>query len=397
MRSSTRTAQAGKQRGPAIAWNFTDEFSQLATARAHFGAQLKEKLGKIVVAHLDTGFDPRHVTLPAGLRTDLQRNFVESDGAANDASDQTPTGVEFVRNRGHGTATLALLAGNRLDGSSPNWPDFKDYLGGAPLAAVIPIRIANWVVRFTTSTMVQGIDYARKNDAQILSMSMGGLSSEALVDAVNLAYDGGVVMVTAGGNSIAGVPTPKSIVFPARLRRVLAACGLMADGRAYANLQAGTMQGNYGPASKMETALGAFTPNVPWAQIDCGKVVDMDGAGTSAATPQIAAAAALWLAEHWDRVRQYSQPWMRVEAVRHALFSAAAKSTERMGTAETREKIGQGVLKAAGGAADPTSGGSGPAQASARPGVMGLAQFDLRRRRQRGARRNPVELDAPGC
>ena len=66
----------------------------------------------------------------------------------------------------------------------------------------------------------------------------------------------------------------------------------MADGHAYAGLQLGTMQGNYGPASKMDTALGAYTPNVPWAKIDCGAVVDMDGAGTSAATPQIAAAVA---------------------------------------------------------------------------------------------------------
>ncbi len=50
------------------------------------------------------------------------------------------------------------------------------------------------------------------------------------------------------------------------------------------------MQGNYGPAEKMATALGAYSPNVPWAQIDCGSIIDMNGAGTSAATPQIAAA-----------------------------------------------------------------------------------------------------------
>ncbi|TGV53828.1 hypothetical protein EN792_076875, partial [Mesorhizobium sp. M00.F.Ca.ET.149.01.1.1] len=96
--------------------------------------------------------------------------------------------------------------------------------------------------------------------------------------------------------------TPSSIVYPARYNRVLAACGVMGDGRAYSGLALGTMQGNYGPASKMATALGAYTPNVPWAEIDCRKVVDMDGSGTSAATPQVAAAAALWLAEHWDVV-----------------------------------------------------------------------------------------------
>ena len=330
----------GKAKGPVAGWNLTDNFSEFVKARERVGS----KLQNIVIAHLDTGFDPKHVTLPAGLRKDLQRNFV-SGGNPGDASDQTPPGMEFARNRGHGSGTLSLLAGNRLDGSSSNWPGFKDYVGGAPTAQIIPVRIADWVVRFTTSTMVQGFDYARAQGAHVLSMSMGGLSSEALVDAVNLAYDAGLVLVTAAGNNYAGVPSPKSIVFPARLHRVLAACGVMADGRAYAGLRFRTMQGNYGPASKMQTALGAYTPNVPWAQIDCDKVVHMDGAGTSSATPQIAAAAALWLAEHWDTVSRYSQPWMRVEAVRHALFTAAAKSTSKMNAAETLEKIGQGVLK----------------------------------------------------
>src|SRR5262249_31992664 len=86
--------------------------------------------------------------------------------------------------------------------------------------------------------------------------------------------------------------------------------------------------------------------NVPWAEIDCGKVVDMDGSGTSAATPQIAAAAALWLAGPWDVVRNYSQPWMRVEPARFAFFFKGLKSSPTLGTNETFEKIGQGVLRA---------------------------------------------------
>lgn len=330
----------GKAVGPDIAWNLKPAFSELAKARARVG----DKLAKIIVAHLDTGYDPTHITLPQNLRRDLQRNFVADDNRPDDASDQTPAGMAFMRNRGHGTGTMSLLAGNKLDGTTPGWGGFADYVGGAPLAQIVPVRVADWVVRFSTSTLVQGFDYAREKGAHVLSMSMGGLSSRALVDAINFAYESGLVMVTAGGNNFAGVLS--SIVFPARYRRVLAACGVMADGRAYAGLSATTMQGNYGPASKMDTAIGAYTPNVPWAQIDCGKVVDMDGAGTSAATPQVAAAAALWLARYWDEVQNYPEPWMRVEAVRHALFKAAAKTTAKMDAAETREKIGQGVLKA---------------------------------------------------
>ncbi|TIU27911.1 MAG: peptidase S8, partial [Mesorhizobium sp.] len=322
-----------------VAWNAGPNFSQFAAARTRVGA----KQANITIAHLDTGFDPGHRTLPAGLLAAKQRNFVDDGTGPDNATDHAPAGT-LTSNRGHGTGTLSLLAGNKLDGTSPHWSGFTDFVGGTPQAKILPVRIADWVVRLTTGTMVQGIEYARQQGAQVLSMSMGGLASQALVDAINLAYDHGLVMVTAAGNNFA--ITPRSIVYPARYNRVLAACGVMGDGRAYAGLAFGTMQGNYGPPSKMKTALGAYTPNVPWAEIDCAKVVDMDGNGTSAATPQIAAAAALWLAEHWDRVKTYPQPWMRIEAVRFALFKVAQKSTPKMNTAETLEKIGQGVVRA---------------------------------------------------
>lgn len=330
----------GKARGPRPAWNLGDDYSRLKRARDKVGAAQ----ATIRIAHLDTGYDPAHVTLPRNLLKAMQANFV-AGGDPKDAVDRIPPGESLFSNRGHGTGTLSLLAGNLID-KPPGFPRFTDFLGGAPLAGIIPIRIADWVVRFTTGTIVQGIEHARRNGAHVLSMSMGGVTSQALTDAVNLAYDDGMVLVTAGGNNIAWRPTPKTIVYPARLKRVIAACGVMADGRAYAGLSSGTMQGNFGPSEKMATAIGAYTPNVPWAQIGCGAIVDMDGAGTSAATPQVAAATALWLAQHWTVVKAYPQGWMRVEAVRKALFGSAAKSTARMDAAETFEKIGQGVLNA---------------------------------------------------
>ncbi len=337
----------GKARGDQRGWTLEDTYSEFTRAHSKMGANFEAKLRKISVAHLDTGYDPGHVTMPVNFDAAVQHDFVKADGTPHDASDKVPPGQEWHRNRGHGTATLALLAGNRLGGTAPGWAGFTDFVGGAPFARMIVVRIADWVVRFSTGTMVQGIDHAIRENAQVLSMSMGGLTSAALVDAVNLAYDSGLLMVTAAGNNFAHRPMPKSIVFPARYPRVLAACGVMADGRPYWNLEDGVMQGSHGPAGKMATAIGGFTPNTAWAKIGCGDVVDMDGAGTSAATPQVAAAAALWLAEHSNAVAAYPEPWMRVEAVRHALFASAAKSTAKMDAAETRQMIGQGVVKAA--------------------------------------------------
>ena len=100
------------------------------------------------------------------------------------------------------------------------------------------------------------------------------------------------------------------------------------------------MAGNYGPAAKMRTAIAAYTPNVPWARFGEPDVVDFDGNGTSAATPQVAAAAALWIQKHRAAYDAYPEAWMRVEAVRKALFDSAAADNARKGY------FGAGLLRA---------------------------------------------------
>lgn len=269
------------------------------------------------VAHLDTGFDPQHHTVPRHLRAELQRNFVD-EHLSTDATDRTTSGV--LTNFGHGTGTLGILAGWSPDGGMP--------IGAAPGVEVVPIRVANSVVLFKTSTIAEGFDYVysllqdETNRIDVITMSMGGLASEAWAHAVNALYEAGVFIVTAAGNNFGNLPT-HFIVYPARFNRVVAACGIMADQHAYADLPLKLMAGNYGPPSKMQTAIAAYTPNTPWARIGCAGTVNRDGSGTSSATPQVAAAAALYIAKYRKQLSGYSQPWMRVEAVRRALFSVA--------------------------------------------------------------------------
>ena len=86
--------------------------------------------------------------------------------------------------------------------------------------------------------------------------------------------------------------------------------------------------------------MSGYTPNAPWARLGCGALVDHDGRGTSSATPQIAAAAALWIQKNQAAWTAYSEGWMRVEAVRIALFDSSAK------IAGLTEKLGQGALRA---------------------------------------------------
>ncbi len=330
-------------RAAKFAWQLEDDKAQLRKARgeATGGSTIR-------IAHLDTGYDAGHSTLPRALRSDLQRNFVD-DQPANDARDPNDPGG----NPGHGTGTLSILAGNTFQFSNGSY-QFNEFLGGAPDAEVVPVRVGKSVIQLLTSNIAKGINYAvelcarEQTRVHVISLSMGGIASAAWADAVNMAYESGIVFVAAAGNNFsAGLfPFPaRSIVYPARFKRVIAACGVMADRRPYYNLPAGTMQGNFGPASKMATAMSAFTPNTSWAQIGCPQIVDMNGQGTSSSTPQVAAAAALYLQRHghllFDPAR-YPERWMAVEAVRLALFSKADKN----GDGGSSEKLGNGILQA---------------------------------------------------
>ncbi len=303
--------------GPRDDWHLDDEYTGLRTARdqANGGAG-------VTIVHLDTGFDPEHATKPEALDPRAQRDFLDDDQDAADTTDR------LIANKGHGTATLALIGSRRY--------------GGAPKARIVPCRVGNAVVQFYTSTIAQGLAYATEIGADVLSMSMGGVASFAWAAAVNEAYEKGVVLVTAAGNNFSKLPT-RFIVYPARFGRVLAACGVMADGMPYYDRPIGVMQGCHGPTSKMFTAMSAYTPNVPWAKLGCKELVNMDGQGTSSATPQIASAAALWLAKHGKSLpRNYT----RVENVRRALFDSCSRETNVGTRGQPDEMLGWGVLKA---------------------------------------------------
>jgi len=322
-------------------WFREGAFSQLDDARTKIGTPPDSE--RVRIAHLDTGYDPRHESTPRHLAPEAEQRDFTVDPPRTDARDPGTGGVNA--NPGHGTATLALLAGQFVDQHGQRTP-----LGGADALEVLPLRVAKGVVLFMTSAIARAFDYvhsladdpARRVD--VVSMSMGGLASAAWADAVNALYDRGIIVVTAAGNNYGNLPT-RYIVYPARFNRVIAACGVMADGRPYADLPIRKMAGCYGPRRKEATALSGFTPNVPWARIGCPGLFDRDGGGTSSATPQIAAAAALWVQTHRDALaRSYGSgdAWARVEAARKALFGAARFPGKDRDT----RHLGQGTLRA---------------------------------------------------
>ena len=184
-----------------------DDFYGLKSARDAVG----EGRTKSQSAHLDTGYFKNHKLLPAGLDHERQRNFIAGENRS-DASDPGIDGV--LRNPGHGMGTLSILAGGRLEGmvrvpigGTQTDINSGDFYGGAPAARIVPMRIANSVVHFSTLTVAEAIAEARRLEVDVISMSMGGLPSAAWADAVNAAYEAGIVIVCAAVNNFGGFPT----------------------------------------------------------------------------------------------------------------------------------------------------------------------------------------------
>ncbi len=314
----------GKALGPdTFAWHLGDGFTQLDKARS--AVQFTDPRTRI--AHLDTGYYRAHVTTPEHILHDLERSFVDGDPTPQSAEDPAIRQL-LLDNHGHGTGTLSVLAGAKI-------PAFGNvYLGGAPQAEILPLRIAGSVVLLRTSSLARALAYVVEQRCDVVTMSMGGLPTAAWAEAVDKAYEAGICICAAAGNHVGATP-PRVLVYPARYSRVIAVCGVMANGQPYAGLTGGALEGSFGPDSAMQCAIATYTPNIPWARFGCDDAIRRNGEGTSAATPQAAAAVALWLEKY---KRELPRDWQRVEAVRNALFTSAKKGDPK--------HFGNGVLQA---------------------------------------------------
>ncbi len=308
---------------PSFGWHLGPDYTQLQWARSAVDFQDP----RTRIAHIDTGFDRSHVAKPE--RIVLEHSFVEGDPDPNKAESRAALGL-LPENLDHGTGTIGILAGAGVDFLS------GDFLGGAPGADVVTLRIADSVILFRTSALAQALQFAIDNRCDVVTLSMGGLPSRAWGELVNKAYEMGICICAAAGNNVMGLPS-RHVVYPARYHRTIAVCGVMANGKPYDGITGRQLQGSWGPTSSMTAAIAAYTPNIPWPVFKQSPEIRENGEGTSSATPQVAAAAAIWYEKYKDRL---PRDWRRVEAVRHALFSSAKdKSVDP-------EHFGNGILQA---------------------------------------------------
>lgn len=150
-----------------------------------------------VVAIVDSGVDLRHPDLVDRfvLREDgrvLGRDLVDDDDVPQDPL-------------GHGTMVAGIAVATHDNGLG--------IAGVAPQARLLPVRVLDEEGRGTSADVDEGIRWAVDNGATVVNLSLesatagdgdsviGGATVAAPVDAVRYAWDNGVVVVAAAGNS----------------------------------------------------------------------------------------------------------------------------------------------------------------------------------------------------
>ncbi|MFO7991633.1 MAG: S8 family serine peptidase [Thermoplasmata archaeon] len=149
------------------------------------GEDAKEKYGVsgqgVTVAVLDTGIDDSHPDLDEGTVI-LGKDFTD-DNSTEDGF-------------GHGTHVAGIIAG---DGDASNGL----YKGVAPNSSLINVKVLNNEGWGYESWVINGIEYAVNNSADIISMSLGSgpREDDPLAQASDWAVEQGVVVCVSAGNS----------------------------------------------------------------------------------------------------------------------------------------------------------------------------------------------------
>jgi len=154
-----------------------------------------------VIAIIDTGIDITHPDLEANIWT----NAAEAEGAEGEDDDNNGFaddlhGWDFINQtskiadyNGHGThcAGIAAAVGDNGIGIT----------GANPDAYIMPITVMQSDGTGDVATIIQGIDYATNNGADVLSMSIGGYTySVAEEQALAKAYYNAILVAAAGND-----------------------------------------------------------------------------------------------------------------------------------------------------------------------------------------------------
>jgi subtilisin family serine protease len=212
----------------------------------------------VVVAVIDSGVDPYH----PDLSNKLVAGYNWLGGSTSDTHDVL----------GHGTAVAGVIGADTNSG-----------IGVAGLAwntTIMPLVVINSSNYATYANIAAAINYAADHGAKVINMSLGGTSySSTLQNAVNYAWSKGSVIVAAAGNN-----SSSAAFYPAALNNVIAVSAT--DGND--NLANFSNFGSWITVAAPGTYIHTTTNGGGYGNWQ----------GTSFATPQVAALAALLFARN---------------------------------------------------------------------------------------------------
>jgi serine protease len=215
----------------------------------------------VTVAVIDTG-----VTPVADLK---QTKFVKGYDFVSDR-------IEADDDNGHGTHVAGTIA------QSTN--NAFGVAGVAYEAKIMPLKVLSSAGGGTIADIAEAIRFAADNGADVINMSLGGAGESKLMqEAVDYAYNKGVVVVAAAGNE-----NRNSASYPARYPHVISVAALDA-----ANNKA--PYSNYGAGVDIAAPGGSEAGKIVQHTIDpeSGQAVFAGFQGTSMAAPHVAGVAAL--------------------------------------------------------------------------------------------------------
>jgi subtilisin family serine protease len=169
----------------------------------------------VKVAVIDTGIDIDHPDLASNIAGGC--NFVVVRGKVN------PT--KYDDDNGHGTHVAGTIAG--IDNEI-------GVIGVAPEASLYAVKVLNKSGSGYVSDIVLGIQWAISNGMDVINMSLGSsYDVDSLRQACDAAYEAGIVVVAAAGNS-GDTDSDNDVIYPARYASVIAVAATdLADMRTY--------------------------------------------------------------------------------------------------------------------------------------------------------------------
>jgi uncharacterized repeat protein (TIGR01451 family) len=159
---------------------------------------------------LDTGIDYNH--------PDLAGNYKGGYDFVNNDPDPWDDNCLSYFKTCHGTHVSGTIAAEH---------NGIGVVGVAPGSSIYAVKVLDVGGFGAASLVVSGIEWAKNNGMNIISMSLGSTENNtAVLDAVNAAYDSGILLVAAGGNTGGG-----PVSYPAAYDSVIAVTAIDQNGQ----------------------------------------------------------------------------------------------------------------------------------------------------------------------